>query len=626
MIRYLTLTLLIPALALAQTPARYAHNGLDATSAKHRIERDGVRTYGPRFEAAGMPATPVLAFSPDPHSPGKREESPRPAPSLRIAKAAFRLPESNLGIADVQDVLFFGEKRMVRFRIHLNASGEPLSQRWKKQLRRYFDFLDRDGDGMLNRYEAEFAFTNAGVAQMLRTGFAFQRPDDAPRTFAEMDVDGDGRISFDEFAFFYSPSAGRIITAQANPTRDNNADILTEELFKHLDTDKDGKLSRAELMAAEKLLATLDLDEDECLSALEIAPAIFNGRVPMPTNPPAGTNPPPPSMLAFSPDSVPPSLAQTILTRYDKDKNNKLSWSESPFEEAVFKKLDRNGDGELDASELAAWKDMPPELELEMTLGEKPEQCSVKLLPRSELAPLSRSFKPMTHGTAVFSLGTQIIQLSCYAPTGVYAQVNRANAFPFPDNGKGYVTENDLAGPQSQGIRVLFDTIDRDADGKMTRAEYDAFFAFQRDFVNLPLSLVYSAQTPSLFQVLDANGDGRLSVRELRDAWNRLSPLEPGGKDFVTRAALVPQGAIRFGRTNEVFSQNPSPSYLQPAIRQSTRGPLWFRKFDRNGDGELSRNEFPGTQEEFDRMDTNHDGYISVEEAEAADKKLRAKK
>jgi Ca2+-binding EF-hand superfamily protein len=66
--------------------------------------------------------------------------------------------------------------------------------------------------------------------------------------------------------------------------------------------------------------------------------------------------------------------------------------------------------------------------------------------------------------------------------------------------------------------------------------------------------------------------------------------------------------------------------YTQPPARQATRGPLWFRKFDRNADGELSRSEFPGAAEEFDRLDVNHDGFISLEEAEAADKKLRVRK
>jgi hypothetical protein len=44
---------------------------------------------------------------------------------------------------------------------------------------------------------------------------------------------------------------------------------------------------------------------------------------------------------------------------------------------------------------------------------------------------------------------------------------------------------------------------------------------------------------------------------------------------------------------------------------------------DRNGDGDVSRSEFLGTKAEFDAIDTDHDGLISLEEAEAYDKKMR---
>jgi hypothetical protein len=58
----------------------------------------------------------------------------------------------------------------------------------------------------------------------------------------------------------------------------------------------------------------------------------------------------------------------------------------------------------------------------------------------------------------------------------------------------------------------------------------------------------------------------------------------------------------------------------------TARGPVWFRKMDRNGDGDVSRREFLGTPEEFDKIDTDHDGLISVEEAERYDELMRAKK
>ncbi|HKB02338.1 MAG TPA: EF-hand domain-containing protein, partial [Gemmataceae bacterium] len=343
MLRAVALALLFPTFAAAQTiPATHAYSGLDATSARTRLERDGRRPYGPRFEAAAMPTAPALDFL-----PGQKDTKPQPVPPIRVVKPSFRLPEQDLGLADVQDILFFAETRLVRMRVHLKATGEPLSKRWTGQLRQYFDFLDRDGDGVLNRLEAEFALSNAGVVQMLQTGYAYQRPDDAARTFADIDQDCDGRISFDEFAHYYAPSAGKVVTTFPNPNRDVYADALTDELFKLFDTDKDGRLSRAELNAVEKLLATLDADEDECLSATEIAPDVFTGGAavrPLPfPNGSVGEAP----MLAYRPGSIPDSILETILARYDKGKNLRISKAENPFGEELFKALDKNGNGDL---------------------------------------------------------------------------------------------------------------------------------------------------------------------------------------------------------------------------------------------------------------------------------------
>ncbi|MSR53374.1 MAG: hypothetical protein EXS09_08790 [Gemmataceae bacterium] len=622
--RHLLLALVVPSIAVAQSMhTTHVSNGLDATSARIRIERGGLKPYGPRFEASGMTASPAMEFFSGLKLPGQREELRRPAPLIRVVKPAFRIPEQDLGIANVQDVIFFAEKRAVRFRCYLQGSGESLPQRWTAQIRKYFVFLDRDADGELNRYEAEFAFSANGVGQMIQSGFAFQRPDDAIQTFVDMDVDGDGKINFDEFAAFYAPAASRIISAISNPTRDFYADTLTDELFKLFDTDKDGRLSRAELNSVERLFATLDTDEDECLSPVELAPNVFNGRIAFPR---PATNPQQNIMLAFRPGSAPNTLSQTFLARYDLDKNGSMSKAENPFSGEVFPALDKNRDGELTVTEMGAFADMPPDLELELKLAEKQEDSAITLRSSGKTNPLVEGFKSTGPGTAILTIGKQVVQLAAYAPRGVYNQPVRFAPFGFPDGGKGYLLEGDIAGPHFQALRVLFDMIDRDADGKMSRVEYDAFFTLQRSFTSLPLSLVYAAQTPSLFQFLDVNSDGRLSVRELRTSWDRLIAMETTEKSLVTRAALTPQGAIRFGRSNEVFSFNPVTMYTQTPNRQSTRGPAWFRKFDRNGDSELSRNEFPGSQAEFDKLDTNRDVLISVEEAEAADKQLRPKK
>ena len=51
------------------------------------------------------------------------------------------------------------------------------------------------------------------------------------------------------------------------------------------------------------------------------------------------------------------------------------------------------------------------------------------------------------------------------------------------------------------------------------------------------------------------------------------------------------------------------------------RGPAWFRAMDRNGDGDVSRREFTGTDADFRKLDANGDGLISPDEAECAEKK-----
>ena len=44
---------------------------------------------------------------------------------------------------------------------------------------------------------------------------------------------------------------------------------------------------------------------------------------------------------------------------------------------------------------------------------------------------------------------------------------------------------------------------------------------------------------------------------------------------------------------------------------------MWFHRMDSNHDGDVSRREFLGPQDEFTDMDQNDDGFIDAAEAEA---------
>lgn len=52
---------------------------------------------------------------------------------------------------DVQDVLFFSDSRPLLLRLHLFVDDKPHAARWTAYLTRWFHFLDRDEDGVLDR-------------------------------------------------------------------------------------------------------------------------------------------------------------------------------------------------------------------------------------------------------------------------------------------------------------------------------------------------------------------------------------------------------------------------------------------------------------------------------------------
>lgn len=544
-----------------------------------------------------------------------------------------------------QDLVLFTPDRPLLLRARVLVDGRPIEAACARFLDRVFRYLDTDGDGILDRKE---------IAQM--PADIVLAWDSLGRTkggaLSDLDSNHDGQITRAEVAAFVRQQARMPRFHAESPVSVNpqpgysrrrisfpeSSDTISGSLFNLLDTNQDGRLSREELKAGATLLRKRDADDNELVSLSEIIPGEGQVNVPYRSAPMAGT--PPPGSLAWVAGEAKQArvLARELSRRYGnpEDPSQKLRREQLGLDEETFARLDANRDGVLDTDELVHFTKRPPDLEIVVRLGQGGANEEAVEIVRWTRKGVSTGRGPdrkpyLEIGTTRLVLQTESRpdpRFTTQTQTYHLAQFKAADR-----DGNGYLDRREAG--MTPLFMARFDLMDRNGDGKLTRKELVTYLNAVQDMRDAAqvtwVTLHYAEEGKGLFDLIDSNGDGQLSPRELQHLDRLIDQLDRDGDGQVSRAEIprVYRASFRSGSANDGGGRFPVRFVVSarlapvPPVPQRTKGPLWFRKMDRNQDGDVSRREFLGSEADFRRIDTDGDGLISRAEAERADRTLR---
>jgi Ca2+-binding EF-hand superfamily protein len=522
---------------------------------------------------------------------------------------------------DVQDLVFLAEARPVLIRLHLRVDGRPFREvhraAWDDYLKELFRQLDQDGDGFLNDTEAQ----RLPPPPQLSTGREGGRTTNVAFNFRVVDTDGNGKIDPAELVAYYRDYGGAgLVIGRAPPPR---APVRAPGVV----------LAGAPPAAPavppavnEALFNRLDANHDGRLSAEELAAA---ESVLLPLDADGDELITAAELLPrAAPAPVGRARVMTVAAANRPQAPSPFVFLGQGVDAAGLAQRLRQQYGDRTPGEPETFADRAPDLELLLRLGDRqPGEAALEVLKSGAGA------RPGEDGTVVVPCGKTRLELRANEGRPVlvpYLRQRYLDQFRAAVGQKGGLTLKDA---QAAGFFPgQFDLLDRNGDGRLTEQELAAYLdgvqERQARAITSAVSVLLSDEGHGLFELLDRNRDGKLSLREIRAA-ARLPAQLGVDKEGLARDDLPGSCQVAVGLSQASFDRLGGRGVFSPrgmpllALDWSRPGLVWFDKMDRNRDGDVSPREFLGSHDDFRRLDADGDGLISLEEALQAEKLFR---
>ena len=577
-----------------------------------------------------------------------------------VQRSGQRLSDEDINaIFVVGDVDQNGEIDLDEFKAMMLPSCSDVVSKFRavrktvRDVQMAFKQFDSDGNGSIDKEELTSALRSSG-------GNFTQQDIDA--LFAAGDCDGNGEIDYEEFIALMCPSASDIVEKFRSKYKSLN-DV--KAAFKRFDRDGDGALTKDELAAAMK--SSGDSYSDVEVNAIfSLGDVDGDGEITLEE-----------FVTLMSPSSS--NIVQRLRTQYknmsdvkaafkkiDKDNDGLLSKQEmmqssgNMFDkeevDAIFALGDINGDGELDMGEFISIM-FPSAVEVAMQVSATFKTMDdikqgFKLMDKDgdgqitkqEMAASGHRFNN-AQVDAVFALGDvnddgvldldEFIAVMCPSALtvisrliGKYANIAdvKKTFLSIDIDRDGLLSKQEMNSSgkfNAQEVEALFILGDLNGDGELDLEEFVALLCPMAGMAlsRLTRNVNNIGDAQQLFRVLDKDGDGNISMEEMRACGSRFNAQEIEAifaigdvdndgaislNEFV--AVMCPSAATVVGRLSKTYGN----------LQQIKAG---FKKLDVNGDGLISKQEMSSaglSQQEVNAIfsigDTNGDGEIDIDE------------